>query len=425
MANGRRIASGKAGKQSDRQMPESYGTRRRQTEAADGVDGGDFSEFTGIRSLLNPLWCYHGFIVAVLALCCFGVIMVFSSSSVSLVSEGLSPWKRAINQGVYCAIGLACAFGLSRLKIKTYLRFCPVAMLGALFVQMLTLTPLGTGEEETGNNGWIVLGPVSLQPAELTKLALCVWMPFALLRASKRAVNEGLKAYAVPGLIYLAALGLIMLGKDLGTGLIVVFIGAVAFLIGGFPIKWMAAGVGVMAAGVGMLVITSPNRMGRILAAYKPCTDLQGVCYQSMHAKYALAEGGLLGVGLGNSREKWQYLPAAHTDFIYAIIGEETGFVGALTVLLLFVVIGWCLICVALQIRERYVAMVLVCIATWLVGQALVNIGVVIGIFPVLGVPMPFVSSGGSSMIMCLCAAGAAVGMMRAQPQIKAENARI
>lgn len=431
MANGRRISSGASknaagtGKQARRSSQRPIGAGaggRLRADPDGGIDGGDFAAFTGIRSLLNPLWCYHGFIVAVLVLCCFGVIMVFSSSSVTLVSAGQSPWNRAIKQGLYCVIGLALAFVASRMRPKFFEKFSPIIMLAALGLQALTLTPLGTGGEETGNNGWIVLGPIQLQPAEMTKLALCLWLPFALQRASKRFSREGIRAYMMPGLIFALSLGLILLGKDLGTGMIVVFIGVVAFMVAGFPFKWMAVFTGVLAAGVIGLAITSPNRMNRILAAYKPCTDLEGVCWQSMHAKYALAEGGLLGVGLGNSREKWNYLPEAHTDFIYAIIGEETGFVGALTVLLLFVVIGWSLICVALQIRERYVAMSLICIAVWIVGQALVNIGVVIGIFPVLGVPMPFVSSGGSSMIMCLGAAGAAVGMMRCQPQIKAER---
>lgn len=445
MANGkRRIASGSAdtsdsssttrgasntrvtrGRRTTEQRGRTTSGRSSVDRTLDGVDRGDFADFTGFRSFFNPLWCYHGFIVAVLVLCAFGVIMVFSSSSVNLVAAGQSPWSRAINQGGYCAIGLVGAFIFSRISVKRYMRHASGFMLFAMLVQALTLTPLGTGEEETGNNGWIVLGPVSLQPAEMTKLALCLWLPFALRKASRQYALEGIKAYMMPGLMYAGALGLVMLGKDLGTGLIIVFIGVVAFMISGFPLKWMAAGAGVLAALVGVLVISSPNRLNRVLAAYQPCTDLQGVCFQSTHAKYALAEGGLLGVGLGNSREKWNYLPAAHTDFIYAIIGEETGFVGALTVLLLFIVIGWCLISVALQVQERYAAMVLVCIAVWLVGQALVNIGVVIGVFPVLGVPMPFVSSGGSSMIMCLCAAGAAVGMMRAQPQINAEHTRI
>lgn len=282
--------------------------------------------------------------------------------------------------------------------------------------------------EVNGNKGWIGIKNVfTIQPAEIVKLALCVWMPCELIRARKRLRKEGfLKAYGKLGLGYLLSLGLVMSGKDLGTCMILLAIGAVALILGDFPGKWLAL---IGASGVllvGGLVLSSPNRMGRILATYQTCSasDLQGVCYQAVHGKYAIASGGLLGVGIGNSGEKWGYLPEAHNDFIFAIIGEETGFIGASMVILLFVVLGWCMLVVALQARNRYVTMVLACITVWIVGQAIVNIGVVIGLFPVMGVPMPFVSAGGSSLIMCLGAAGIAVSMMKEQPQIKAETAK-
>ncbi|MCH9274723.1 putative lipid II flippase FtsW [Bifidobacterium amazonense] len=387
-----------------------------------GASGDDFAGFTGLASLFNPLWCYHGFIVAVLALSVFGVIMVFSSSSVSMVANGYAPWKQAVSQGVYCVGGLVCALVLSRCGVRLYRRVGIIAVFGAMFLQFLTLTPLGIDVD--GNRGWIgIPGVLTFQPAEMIKLSLCIWLPGALQMAAKRFRREGWKAYAVPGGVYASCLGLVLLGKDLGTAMIIVFIGVVAFMISGFPLKYMAMLAGGLAVLVLVLVVTSPNRLRRVFAAYS-CSDAdtQGVCFQSVHARYALSSGGLLGVGLGNSREKWSYLPAAHNDFIFAIIGEETGFVGTMIVVLLFVTIGWCLLVVALQIKDRYVSMVLMCVMIWIVGQALVNIGVVVGLFPVLGVPMPFVSAGGSSMLMCLSAAGVAVGMMRSQPQIRAES---
>ena len=163
------------------------------------------------------------------------------------------------------------------------------------------------------------------------------------------------------------------------------------------------------------------------MATYQTCStaDMQGVCYQAVHGKYAMASGGLLGVGIGNSGEKWGYLPEAHNDFIYAIIGEETGFVGASLVILLFLVLGWCMLVVALQSQDRYITLVLASITVWIVGQAFVNIGVVVGLFPVMGVPLPFVSAGGSSLILCLGAAGVTISMMKQQPQIQAEMQRV
>lgn len=392
--------------------------------AKTGVDNAKRQGF-GINSLFNPLWCYHGFRMAVLGLSVFGVIMVFSSSAVTAASAGKSPFVSSMSQGMFCVIGLAAGILCSFVPVNWYRKLGFFAVLGSGLLQALTLSSLGVGQY--GNNGWIQLGPVTLQPAEFVKFALCIWLPSALSVANKRYKDKGILVYIPSGIVYIALLVLILAGKDLGTALIVVFIGLVAFLTSGFPGKWMLGMIGGLGAVVLMLVMTSRNRLDRILAAYSTCSaeDAQGICYQSTHARYAIASGGLFGVGLGNSREKWNYLPAAHNDFIFAIIGEETGFIGAAMVILVFMVLGWCLVFSAIQVRQGYSSVVLMCIATWLVGQAMVNIGVVVGVFPVFGVPMPFVSAGGSSMIMCLMISGVAISMMRQQPQVKAASQRV
>lgn len=400
---------------------------RRASGAQTGTheERADFGSYTGWRMLLNPLWCYHGFRISVCVLTVFGLIMVFSSSAVTMVAAGASPWKQALSQGIYCIVGVVLAFIAMHVPHRVYQRWAFGALLLAIVLQCLTKTPLGV--EVNGNRSWIGFGGFTMQPAEVMKLALCIWLPKAMLEARGRYDKEGVKAYLKPALWFAAALGTVLLGKDLGTGLIIVAIGIVGFLIGGFPLKWMAVGGGAVLAVVLVAVLTSSNRMSRIFAAYQTCSAeaMQGVCYQATHSKYAMASGGLFGVGIGNSREKWNYLPEAHNDFIYAIIGEETGFVGALAVLLLFVVVGWCMVVIAMKTRNRYVSISLVLFTTWICGQALINMGVVIGLLPVMGVPMPFVSAGGSSLIMCLLAAGVADSMMRAQPQIKAETTRI
>ena len=185
--------------------------------------------------------------------------------------------------------------------------------------------------------------------------------------------------------------------------------------------------VGVVVA-LGMVgIFGTEYRRERLMVFLNPWNDGEGGYgngYQLIHSLYALAGGGLFGVGLGNSHEKYLYLTQSDTDFIFAIIGEETGFIGAAIVIILFVVLGGCMISVALQTADRYASVSLLCITVWLVGQALINIGVVVGVFPVMGVPMPFVSAGGSSLIMCLAAAGVAASLMRAQPQIKADSSR-
>ena len=379
----------------------------------------------GMSSLFNPLWCYHGFIMSVVGLSVFGVIMVFSSSAVSAAAAGRSPFVSSLSQLVFFLIGLVMGTVCSRMPIALYQRFGFVAVVIAGFLQALTFTSLGVGQY--GNDGWISVAGITIQPAEFVKFALCLWLPSALMVAKKRYETRGIRAYGMAGVVYGLLLLMILGGKDLGTAMIVVFIGVVAFLVAGFPLKWMAGLVGALGSGVLVMIMSSQNRRDRILAAYSTCTaaDTQNICYQSVHAKYAIASGGLFGVGLGNSREKWNYLPAAHNDFIFAIIGEETGFIGAAMVILIFVILGWCLVFSAVQIKQSYGSISLMCIATWLVGQAVVNIGVVVGVFPVFGVPMPFVSAGGSSMIMCLMISGVAMSLMRQQPQIKAASQRV
>ena len=377
-------------------------------------------DYRGMRRLLNPLWCYHGFRLSVITLTCFGVIMVFSSSSVIMVSAGLSPWHQAITQCVYCVIGIVAGVAAMHMPVDWYRRFAGVLLGLAVVLQLITFTPLGVSVN--GNAGWVgIPGKFTMQPAEFMKLMLCIWLPRAMQQASQRFKRDGMVAYVWPAFFFGVCLLTVLGGKDVGTAMILVIIGAAAFLVGGFPLRWLLGIFGVLALSIGVIVVSSPNRMNRILAAYQSCTNEQAqkVCYQAIRAKYAMASGGFFGVGIGNSKEKWNYLPEAHNDFIFAIIGEETGFLGAALVILLFVVLGWCLICVAMRTRDRYAAVVMVCIATWIVGQGLVNIMVVVGLLPVMGVPLPFVSAGGSSLIMCLMAAGVAISMMRSQDQIR------
>ena len=303
----------------------------------------EITDYTGWRSLLNPLWCYHGFRMAVVGLTCFGLIMVFSSSTVTMAALGKSPFLQLLNQGAFCLIGLVLGFVALMMPVTFWKRTGVLFVVGACLLQALTFTPLGI--DVYGNKGWLNLGFTTIQPAEFMKFAMCIWLPSSLHACSKMYHKKGIKAYAAPLVLYAIGVALVMGGRDLGTAMILVFIGGVAFLIVGFPGKWMGVGVLGAVVMVGALAVSSPNRLRRILATYGDCSaaDAQSVCYQSIHAKYAIASGGFLGLGIGNSREKWNYLPAAHNDFIFAIIGEETGFVGCAIVLLFFAILAWCM----------------------------------------------------------------------------------
>ena len=430
---GREAASGRSGRSARSGRSEVSG--RAGASGSSGASGRtDRAErLASSPGLFNPLWCYHGLRMCVFGLSVFGVIMVFSSSAVSAASSGKSPFGESMSQVAFCIIGLVLCLVCTRIPMPLYRKGGVFIMAAAIVLQSLTFTPLGV--DAYGNAGWIGLFGMTFQPAETTKFALCVWLPNAVAAGTRhyghtgRTLRDLWESYRVVFAIYGLALALVLGGKDLGTALIIMAIGLTAFVFGGFPGKYLAwvsiAGV----LGVVAMVGLSENRRTRILAAYSDCTspDLQDVCYQSIHARYAIASGGLLGVGLGNSREKWNYLPAAHNDFIFAVIAEETGFFGAMMVILIFVILGWCLLYSALRLhgRERYASNVLMCVAVWLVGQAFVNIGVVVGVLPVLGVPMPFVSSGGSSMIMCLAVSGVAMRMLRLLPEVKADTTRV
>lgn len=394
----------------------------------------DNQVYSGWRSVFNPVYCFYGMIACVGILTVFGIIMVFSSSSVNLISGGFSPWRDASRQLVFALGGLLVGGVLILFanRFAGLLRILSVlALLGSWGLQALTMTSLG--RSVNGNTGWLVLGPVQFQPAEVMKLALCLWMPFSVTQASARAAKvkgtwDKLLKYAPPFFSFLISFALIMFGKDLGTAMIITLICLTALYVGGFPLGPLATLTGLGAFAVGyFMVFGSANRRDRFSATYSGCTGgpNQFGCFQIVHGKYALASGGLLGKGLGGSLEKWNYLPEAKNDFIFAVIGEEMGYIGALGIILLFIILAWCMINIALRTRDCFSQTVILCVASWISFQAIINIGVVTSLLPVIGLPLPFISSGGSALVVTLTAMGVVIGLSRRQDEIKAATSRI
>lgn len=294
--------------------PRQYTVRTRASQSAAAHDApaarsaqpqghaADFSAYRGWRMLLNPIWCYHGFALCVFMLMVFGLVMVFSSSSVSMVAVGATPWSQALDQAKFCIIGLVAFAVALALPYRVYAKFCTPLVAVAGFMQLLTLTPLGV--EVNGNKGWINLGFATFQPAELVKFVLCITLPKLLVEVGKRHERGApmhIKDYLWTFGTYGALLVLVLAGRDLGTTMILVFIGLVAFCFSDFPRKWLGAlAVGLAGACV-LFAIMSPNRMRRILATYQGCSasDMQDACYQATHAKYALASGGISRRGAG------------------------------------------------------------------------------------------------------------------------------
>jgi len=279
------------------------------------------------------------------------------------------------------------------------------------------LTPLGV--EVNGNRSWFsVGGGFRIQPAEFGKIALSLYIG-RFMAAKIRELSSFtvvIPVLAATGL----SIGLVIAGHDLGTGLVLIAVALGALFVGGLPWKWLMTLMAAAIAGVAVLVLTNANRIARIQAMFtghsSDVSDPLGQHWQSNHGLYALASGGWLGVGLGGSREKWAWLPEAHNDFIFAIIGEELGLVGTLAVVLLFALLSYGIVRIIMRSQDRFVQTVSAGLLAWLAGQAFINISVVTGLLPVIGVPLPFVSYGGSSLAATLIAAGVLLSFARSEP---------
>jgi cell division protein FtsW len=356
---------------------------------------------------------YYLLVGASMLLLVIGLVMVLSSSSVESIASGGSPYSVFLSQAQFALVGLPLMWLASRVRPQTYRRLAwPLLGLG-LFLQLLVYTPLGLGKG--GNQGWIGIGGFTAQPAEALKLALVVWLGAILVR--KQPMFDDWKHAAVPALpVAGGAVGMVLLGHDLGTAIILLVLVAGALFVAGVPMRIFAGAALAAAAGVALLAVGSDNRVGRIMDWFSGDCDKSAGCYQTWHGLQALATGGWGGLGLGQSREKWSYLPEAHNDFIYAIIGEELGLIGTLLVLALFGVLAFAMFRVIARHRDPFAQIVTGGVAAWIIGQALVNMGVVIGLVPVVGVPLPLVSAGGSALITTLVALGVVISFARTEP---------
>ncbi len=331
-----------------------------------------------------------------------GLVMVYSASSVAdfvNLQDSAHHLKRQVLGALLGGIMLLVAMAVDYRKAKAT---GPVLWLSSVLMLLVVLV-IGVGK--WGATRWIDLGPLTIQPSEVAKIA-CV-MVVALLVHRYRAgrIDTGAFWRWVAVVVGSVAV-LVMLQPDLGTTLSIVGSVYLALLIGGLSIKWLVGALlgGLTAAAA--LIAVAPYRMRRITAFIDPFADPQGSGYQSIQALYAFGSGGLDGVGLGMSRQKFFYLPAAHTDFIFAIIGEELGLIGALSVVAAFVVMAYAGFRIALGARDTYGRVLAGGLTAMLISQAIINMGAVTGLLPVTGIPMPLVSSGGTSMVFTMLCIG-------------------
>ncbi|MEV7135375.1 putative lipid II flippase FtsW [Arthrobacter sp. NPDC093128] len=356
---------------------------------------------------------YYLILGSTLALTAIGIMMVLSASSVEAIAAGESPYTAALKQGMFAAIGVFLMFVLSRVNVVWLKRLAWPGIAGAYVLLVLVLL---IGTSTNGNQNWIEFGGITFQPSEAAKLALALWM--ATVLAVKAKLLHRWQHVVVPVLpIAAGIIGLVLAGNDLGTGMIIMMIMAAALFFAGVPLYMFGIAALVAVAGAGFMAVTSSNRMCRITSWWtgNSCGEGIDANYQSTNGLYGLASGGWLGVGLGQSRQKYSWIPEAHNDFIFAIIGEELGLVGTVVVLILFAILGAAIYRVVVAQEDLFHRVLAGTIMVWLLGQATVNMSVVTGLVPVIGVPLPFISYGGSALLMSLCAVGVVLSLARAQ----------
>lgn len=354
---------------------------------------------------------YNMLLTATLCLLAFGAVMVFSASSTTRILQngGLSDsafyLKRTL---LFGAVGLAIMHVTARLDLRAIRRLTPLLLGGSLF---LLLAVLAVGSEVNGANRWIGGGSLQIQPSELAKVALILYGADLLARKPKRANSlEGLKPFL---LVVAASCALILLEPDMGTAMVILFAVAATLIAAGARFADLGK-IALVIGGLALLVtIVEPYRMARLTSFLHPAAATEGAGFQALQAKIAIGSGGLFGVGIGNGVMKAFYLPEAHTDMIAAVIGEELGMVGILGVVGLFAMLGYAGLKTAQRAKDRYAKLLVAGLTSLVLVQATINLFAVMGLAPLTGVPLPFVSYGNSSLIATLFAVGLVLNVAR------------
>jgi len=352
-----------------------------------------------------------------LLLTVFGLVMVLSATSATATAAGEPPYEAMIKQGVFALIGVPVMFIASRFPVSFWKKAAWPALIAATIFQLLVFVP-GLGVEAHGNRNWVQIAGFQFQPAEFLKLTLALWLGYVLFR--KHTLLASWKHVAIPVVpVSMLVIATVLAGGDLGTAMVLVLIALGALFFAGVKLRIFVIPAIVAVVAVGIYAVTSPNRMARIMSLFNDncLDDYLTSCYQPLHGVWALASGGVFGLGLGNSREKYDWLPAAANDYIFAIVGEELGLIGCIVVLALFALFAVGAFHVIRKTNDPFVRIVSGGITVWIVGQALINVGVVLRVFPVLGVPLPFMSQGGTSLLSVLVACGALLSFARSLPE--------
>jgi cell division protein FtsW len=347
----------------------------------------------------------------VVVLILLGLLMTFSASFVqsALAGDAFSIFRRQL---LWCLLGIPATVAVALRDYRQWRPYIRVIVVVSLLLAILVVTPVGI--ERSGAKRWLGIEPLVFQPAELLKLALPLFCADALARRWGRIRHGDLHALLVPTVPMVAAVAAVIMAEpDLETAALLVAVGVVMLYVAGLPVRWLlataVAGVGLLAVGIA----SAGFRMGRFGAWLDPTSSAALFGYQTLQGYYALGSGGWLGTGLGAGRGKWLYLPNAHTDFIFAIIGEELGVLGVLLVLALYVVMAVVGVRIAMLAPDSFGRLLAIGLVAGILLQASINMGSVVGLLPVTGVTLPFVSFGGTSLVITMISAGLLLSIAR------------
>jgi cell division protein FtsW len=354
------------------------------------------------------------------ALAGLGLVMVLSASSVTSLSESGNTFAIFLKQLLFLVAGIFISYVAMRMKLAHWESLARLSLpIGAVAL----ILPIIFGQNVNGNRNWIPLGPFTLQPSEFAKLALILYCSLQLRKHLERQA-KGLQSNAI-AMVSVGTIGfllLILLGRDLGTAIIVAGIVFGMLFISGINLRVLLSISALFSLGGLALAITNPARLRRFSAVIDPFAPeiykLAG--WQPAHSLMSLASGGLFGVGIGASKQKWANLAEAHTDFIFSVIGEELGLLGTLTVVFLFATLIFAIFRVAINTKDLFQKYVVTGIGCWMILQVLVNLMTVVGIIPVIGVTLPFISYGGSSLVANCLAIAFVLNIARREPDFKA-----
>ncbi|WP_280421540.1 putative lipid II flippase FtsW [Nocardia carnea] len=371
--------------------------------------------------LARPLASFHLVVTIATLLTVLGLVMVLSASSVESYADGRSAYALFVQQAMYAVIGAVLFYLALRIPLRRLRQVSFPLFAASVLLLVLVLIP-GVGSTVNGARRWIDLGLFSIQPSEVVKVTFVVWGAHLLVsrRAAARAANDpgGLKNLLVPlvpaGLLVCL---LIVLQPNLSTTIAMGIVLLALLWFGGLPLRLFLAILASGAIAALVLALSAGYRSDRMRAFFNPGDDPQGINYQARQAMYSLADGGLWGRGLGQSRAKWSYLPNSHNDFIFAIIGEELGFLGCALVLGLFALFVYTGLRIAARSVDPFLRLLTATATTWITGQALINIGYVVGLLPVTGLQLPLVSAGGSSLALTLLMFGIIANAARHEPE--------